>query len=418
MILSRGYKFRLYATDEQTKLFGQFAGTCRFVYNLAHEQRRDWWRQFKANTGRSVGFASQCLELTALRADVDWIAACPVDFQQQALRDLDRAFDNFFKGVAKYPTPRKRGENDSFRFPFARSRWRKLNAKWGMILVPKVGEVKFRLTRDIPGTIKNVTITHDDLGWHVVFCAETEVADPPINLRPAVGVDRGVVRTLALSDGTFRDIDRERLNVLDRRARKHQRSLARKRNRSSKRRAETKRLLARTKATAARLRKHWNHERSREIADAFGTVVVEALNTAGMTASAKGAVARPGRNVRAKAGLNRAILNNGWHQFETLVSYKLAASGGRLVKVNPAYTSQTCSVCGTVDKTSRENQATFRCVHCGHESNADTNAAKNILKAGTQPAPRIAVGRPVKREPKRAAQAALGNPGPLGPGRR
>jgi len=416
MILSRGYKFRLYATDEQTRLFGQFAGTCRFVYNIALEQRRDWWKLFKANTGGNINYVSQARELTALRADVDWIAACPVDFQQQALRDLDRAFDNFFKGIAKYPTPRKRGENDSFRFPFARSRWRKLNAKWGMVLVPKVGEVKFRLTREIPGTIKNVTVTRDDLGWHVVFCTETEAADPPVNLRPAVGVDRGVVRTLALSDGTFRDIDRERLNLLDRRARKQARALSRKR-RGSSRRNEARRMLARTKATAARLRKHWNHERSREIADAFGTVVVEALNTKGMTAGAKGTAAEPGRNVRRKAGLNQAILNNGWHQFEVLASYKLAANGGRLVKVNPAYTSQTCSECGTVDKTSRENQATFRCVHCGHEGNADTNAARNILRAGTQPAPRIAVGRPLKREPKRAAHAALENPGPSGPGR-
>lgn len=400
-MLNRGYKFRLYATAEQGVLFGQYVAVCRLVYNLALEQRRDWWRQFKANTGSSISYASQCRELTALRAEFDWIAAVSIICQQQALRDLDRAFGNFFADRADYPTPRKRGLNDAFRFNGRECPWRKLNAKWGAVKLPKIGEVKFRLTRDIPVTVKNVTVTRDDLGWHVVFSTEVE-HDVPQNFGPAVGIDRGVVRTLALSDGTFRDLDRERLNLLDRRARKQARALSRKK-RGSRRRAEAKRLVAHTKATAARLRKHWNHERSREIADAFGVVVLEALNTKGMTASAKGMAAEPGRNVRQKAGLNRAILNNNWHQFETFVGYKLAANGGQLVKVPAAYTSQTCSSCGVVDKASRESQATFKCGHCGCAANADTNAARNILRAGTQPAPRLADGRSVKRELKRVA---------------
>ena len=120
-----------------------------------------------------------------------------------------------------------------------------------------------------------------------------------------------------------------------------------------------------------------------------------------MTASARGTVAEPGCKVRQKAGLNRAILENGWHQFELLISYKLAERGAELRKVNPACTSQCCSCCGTVDPKSRENQSAFNCGHCGHSANADTNAARNVLRAGTQPAPRIAAGRPLKRELKR-----------------
>lgn len=400
-MLNRGYKFRLYATAEQEAMFGQYAGVCRLVYNIALEQRRDWWRQFKANTGRSISYPSQARELTMLRAEFDWIAAVSIICQQQALRDLDKAFSGFFAERAHYPTPRKRGVNDAFRFSGRDCQWRKLNAKWAAVKLPKIGEVKFRLTRDIPGTVKNVTVTGDALGWHVVFSTEVEHAAPK-NFGPAVGIDRGVVHTLALSDGTFLDIPRERLNVLDRRARKQARKLA-KCKRGSSRRNAARKVLARTKAKAARLRMHWNHERSREIADTFGVVVMEDLKTANMTASAKGTVAEPGRSVRQKAGLNRAILNNGWHQFETLISYKLAERGGALRKVNPAYTSQTCSVCGAIDKASRESQATFRCGHCGHTANADTNAARNILRAGTQPAPRIAVGRPLKRELKRVA---------------
>ncbi|WP_109105491.1 RNA-guided endonuclease TnpB family protein [Azospirillum sp. TSO35-2] len=171
----------------------------------------------------------------------------------------------------------------------------------------------------------------------------------------------------------------------------------------SNRRAAAKRLLARTKAKSARLRRHWNHERSRAIATRFGFVALEALNTKAMTASAKGTAACPGRNVRAKAGLNRAILSAGWHQFEIVLGDKLAAAGGTLVMVDPRCTSQTCSCCGAIDQASRESQAVFRCVRCGHTMNADHNAAITILKAGKQPAPRAAAGRPVTREPKRAA---------------
>lgn len=400
-MINRGYKFRLYATDEQEALFGQFAGVCRLVYNLGLEQRRDWWRQYRDNTGVNISVVSQCRELTELRAEFDWIWAVSVDCEQCALRDLDRAFQNFFAGRADYPTPRKRGINNSFRFNGRECPWRELNAKWAVVRLPKIGEVRFRLTRAIPGTVKNVTITGDALGWHVVFSCEIDHATPQ-NFGPTVGIDRGVIHAVALSDGTFCDMPRERLKLLDRRARKQAKKLSRCK-RGSNRRSAAGKLLTRTKAKAARIRLHWNHERTTEVADSYGVVVIEALKTRNMTASAKGTVEEPGRNVRQKAGLNRAILENGWYQFETLLAYKIAERGGELRKVNPAYTSQTCHECGTIDKTSRESQAAFNCGHCGHAANADTNAARNILKAGTQPAPRIAVRQPMKRKLKRVA---------------
>jgi putative transposase len=400
-VINRGYKFRLYATDEQQKLFSQFSGVCRFVYNLGLEQRRDWGRLFKANTGSSISVASQNRELTLLRAEVDWIAAVPIDCLQYALRDLDRAYQNFFAGRAGYPSPKKRGGNNAFRFPFARSRFIKLNAKWAVVYVPKVGEVKFRLTRDIPGRVKNVTIAMDALGWHVVFSTETE-HDVPENFSPAIGIDRGVVHTIALSDGTFRDMPREQLKLLDRRARKHQKKLARCKS-GSNRRNSARKLLARTKAKAARIRLHWNHVTTTRIANEFGVVVVENLKIVNMTASAKGTVEEPGRNVRAKAGLNRAILNMAWGQWAIFADYKLAERGGELRKVPAPNTSIGCRMCGCINKVNRESQAVFHCRSCGHTEHADTHAARNILKAGTQPASRVAAGRPTKRELKRTA---------------
>ncbi|WP_451988265.1 RNA-guided endonuclease InsQ/TnpB family protein [Azospirillum endophyticum] len=251
-MLKRGYKFRLYSTSEQEILFGQYAGVCRLVYNLGLEQRRDWWRLFKANTGHSISYASQCRELTLLRAELEWVAAVSIIPQQQALRDLDKAFGDFFGGRADYPTPRKRGVNDSFRFSGRDCQWRKLNNKWAVVTLPKIGEVKFRLTRGIPGTIKTVTLIADALGWHVVFSTEFEHAAEQ-NFKPAVGIDRGVVHTVALSDGRFMDMPRERLNVLDRRARKQARKLAKCKH-GSNRRTVAKALLAQTNRTRKKAR--------------------------------------------------------------------------------------------------------------------------------------------------------------------
>ena len=132
------------------------------------------------------------------------------------------------------------------------------------------------------------------------------------------------------------------------------------------------------KVKIARVRKHWAHCVTSWITQSYGTVVIEDLKTKNMTRSNKGTIEAPGRNVRQNSGRNRAILNIGWHQIEQMLSYK----AGRLVKVGPRYTSQTCSTCGTQHKTSRKSQAVFECTNCGFHANADINAAVNILMRG------------------------------------
>ena len=169
---------------------------------------------------------------------------------------------------------------------------------------------------------------------------------------------------------------------VDKRRRKAQR-MASRLKRGSKRDAKAQRRVAALAARQARTRRDWHHKATKTIAGRFGTVVLEKLNTKGMTASAKGTVENPGRMVGQKAGLNRSILNQGWVAFETILAYKLKDCGGYLFKVDPRDTSQTCSACGVVDRQSRESQAHFACSHCGHRTNADVNAALNILKRNT-----------------------------------
>ena len=137
-------------------------------------------------------------------------------------------------------------------------------------------------------------------------------------------------------------------------------------------------------------------QRSTQIARDYDLIRVEDLDVRNMTRSAKGTVERPGRNVRQKAGLNRAILASGWGMFAARLEHKAA---GRLEKVDPAFTSWRCSECGTVDRKARESQAVFRCRSCGYSANADLNAARNIA-AGHAVRGGRGLPRPSNREPQ------------------
>ena len=183
----------------------------------------------------------------------DWIAAVSQTCQQQALRDLDRAYASFFAGRAHYPTPRRKGVNDSFRFQGREVETKRLNAKWSAVRLPKVGLVKFRDTRPMHGTLKNATVTLDALGWHISFVREIAHI-VPVNICPSVGIDRGVANTLALSANVDYALDiptGERMSVprsleaIERRHRAAQHIVAR-RKRGSVRRAKALRRAPRS----------------------------------------------------------------------------------------------------------------------------------------------------------------------------
>ncbi|WP_169054789.1 RNA-guided endonuclease TnpB family protein [Azospirillum sp. TSA2s] len=374
MIERKAVLFRLYPTSEQAAQMAQIAGACRFVYNLALEQRRDWYRP-----GRKFTFASQCREVTLLRAEVAWLKACPVHTLQQALRDLDRAYQNWWAGRAKAPTPRRKGLNDSVRFPDPISLTvERTGTSSGRVKLPKLGWVRLRGWTALPGAIRTITVSRRAGHWFAAVQCEREVVEPAPSILPPVGIDLGVAVFAALSDGTSiapANHGKTALKAL----RKAQWALARKQRGSANRRKAV-RWVAKLQKRVADARKDFLHKHSTIIAKNHGVVVVEALPVRSLSASAKGTVAEPGRRVRQKAGLNRAILDQGWGLFRTMLAYKLADRGGRLVEVPAAYTSQTCACCGHVDAANRPSQAVFVCVRCGHRANADTNAATNILR--------------------------------------
>lgn len=379
-------------------MFRQYAGVCRLIWNLALEQRRDHWRQFQRCTGDNLNHVTQARQLTALRAEFDFIRAVSQDAQGRVLADLDSAFKAFFKGISGYPRPRKKGRDERFSFAGRAVRVEAINAKWAQVFIPKIGLVKFRQSRPLEGRITDAAIQLTALGWTISFGCAIDRADAEVG--GSVGIDRGVAVPLMLSDGTSYALPTS-IDVLEKRHRRAQRIVARRKRGSGRWHRAMKRSNA-IKARQARIRKDWAHRATTDITRRFGVVVVERLRTKSMTRSAKGTLDAPGTKVAAKAGLNRAILNVGWHQIETMLTYK----ANNLIRINPAYTSQSCSQCGCIDSASRKNQATFHCTACDHQVNADLNAAKNILNRGSTSVLDVEGKHsiaPLKRQLKRAA---------------
>jgi transposase len=249
--------------------------------------------------------------------------------------------------------------------------------------------------------VKSFRVTRDRAGrWHVAFAAIPDPVPAPGN-GAVVGVDRGVAVSAALSTGQTCTVpgltagEAERLKRLLRR-------LARA-DRGSNRRARVKAAIARLKAREADRRKDWVEKTSTDLARRFDIIAVEDLNVRGMTRSAKGTIDAPGAGVRQKAGLNRGILAAGWGRLVTRLEDK---APGRVVRVDPRYTSQTCNACGHRAPENRVSQAVFGCTACGHRANADVNAARNIqdTAVGRTVAARGggASARPVNREPQPA----------------
>jgi len=404
------YRYRLYPTVEQAQALAQWCGCARAVYNAGLEQRQAAYR----DCGISLGYNWQGAGLGDLKAALPWLGEPHSDVLQQALRDLDRAYRNFFDGRAGFPRFRRKGRRDSFRIQGRASapiRMRRLNRRWGEVAIPKLGAVRFRWSRKPLGKIRHLTVTRDTLGWHVSLCCERNVDTPAAHLGEPVGIDRGVAATVTLSTGAFHSCpslppsQAERLRRLSRRAGRQETARRRRPNDQRQRSARHQRTLnavAGLRAREARIRKDFLHKLTTDLAKSHGLVVIEDLRVCNMTRSARGTVVAPGSNVAQKRGLNRAILAQGWGELAAMLDYKLAERGGGLVKVPAAYTSQTCAECGAVDRRSRQTQAKFGCVACGHTDNADVNAARNILAAGLAVTARGAVSEEataMNREP-------------------
>jgi putative transposase len=392
-------RFRLLPTLEQEEVLLAHCRDARYVWNLAVEQQRHWQPGRKA-----PGYVEQAAQLTAVRAEYAWLRAGSQTVQQQALRDFAQAMKNFFSGTHRRPTWRKAGVHEGFRQVAVEPRHvERLNRRFGRVWVPKIGWVRFRLSRPVPEGVKSYRVTRDRAGrWHVAFAHIPDSITGPGD-GSVVGVDRGVVVSAALSTGELLHApgltrgESKRLKVLQQRLARCQRG--------SNRRRATKKAIAKLNARGKDRRKDWVEKCSTDLARRFDVIRVEALDVRAMTRSARGTVEGPGVRVAQKRGLNSAIRRSGWGQLITRVQHK---AFGRVEQIPAAYTSQRCSACGHIAPGNRKSQAVFECQACtAGRCNADVNAARNIA-AGRAVTARgdLAGRRSANREPQLAIPAA------------
>lgn len=416
----QAFKFRVEPNEAQKRLMRQFAGARRFVYNKGLETQKER----RARGERRLGYVELCAELKQWKGsdELQWLSLMHSQVLQQAFKDLGKAFKNFREGRAAHPRFKRKGVLDSFRYPQAGQvdprdpkktiQGAKLDEANARIFLPKIGWVRYRKSREVLGQVKNVTVKLCAGQWFVSIQTERKVEVPEVKSLSIEGLDWGVVRLATLSNGEHFPALKERVQRLEGVLARAQRALSRKVKFSNKWKKQKARV-ARLHHKIANVRLDYLHKVSHQISKNHAIVVIEDLNVRAMTASAKGTQEKPGKNVRAKAGLNRAILRNSPGLFRTLLEYKAAWRGGEVIAVNAAYTSQRCSCCGHTARENRPKQEVFRCVACGFSAHADHNAALNILAAGHAVLARraeeeaLAKSSATKREPTEATQTPV-----------
>ena len=408
----QAFRFELRPDGQQERQMRRFAGACRFVYNKALALQ-------KANHeagGKFIGYVAMAKHLTEWRngPEMPWLKEAPVHPLQHALKDLDWAYQNFFAQRAAFPQFKRKGDKQSFRYPDPKQF--KLDEATGRIFLPKLGWMRLRLSCPVLGTLKNATVSQRAGKWYVSIQTEREVEPPVPQATSAIGIDVGIARFATFSDGDFL----APLNSFKRhqvRLARYQRRMSRKVKFSQNWKKE-KTKVQKIHARIANCRQDFLHKASTAISQNHALVCVEDLQVSNMSKSARGDAVQTGKRVKAKSGLNRSILDQGWAEFRRQLEYKLQWTGGMLVAVPPHNTSRTCPCCGHVAQENRRTQAEFVCVQCGYQNHADVVGAMNILERGLrllacgEDVSRVKVARPkraasAKQEPTEATQASV-----------
>lgn len=372
MKIVKGFRYRVYPTLAQVARLDVWENALRQLWNLALEQRKLGLARPRDERIYPTAF-DQINELTELRAALPWLADVPRNVCSQLLVELDRAWQRCFAKLARAPRWKRKGRDAlGFCEPHPKA-WRIDGAN---VRFPKLGTIRTVMHRSLEGKPKTCTLKRDGDQWFVIIVCELDVAEPEASLGPIVAIDRGIANFGATSDGEM-IVNPRYLEASLNRLAHAQRTVAR-RKKGSKNREKAKARAARIHRKVRRQRDHFLHVQSARLAKSHGVVVLERLNVAGM--------------IRGRCA--RSIADAGWSRFADMLRYKLVWSGGTLVEVPAAYSSQTCSACGMIDAESRRSQAAFHCTSCGHQDHADLNAAKVLLARANRS------GLPVEGSPK------------------
>lgn len=361
--VKRNYKFRIYPNKEQEARLLSWLETCRWIYNTALAQRKETWEREK----RPVSRVEQQVWLKEAKKADKRLREIHSQVAQEVLFRVERAFAAFFRRVKNgevpgYPRFKGKGRYKSITFTqFGEGKGASFQS--GKLRLSKIGLVKIKLHREIPGAIKTVIVKRDATGkWWAIFAAEIELARPQAHTGPAVGLDVGLEKFAALSDGSVIENPRH-LRKTEKRLKHAQRNLSRK-AKGSRNREKARQKLARLHAKIHNQRRDFLHKQSRRLVETYGLIAVEKLNIKGMV-----------KNHR----LAKSISDAGWGEFMAMLEYKAAEAGTKLVKVSPSGTSQECSRCG-MDVPKELSERIHCCPYCGLMLDRDVNAARNILK--------------------------------------
>ncbi len=360
MKVNRAYRYELKPNTIQKVLLAQHAGCARFAYNWGLARRIALYQEEK----KTVSAINQHKELNQLKkTDFPWMYEVSKCAPQEALRDLDKAFKNFFQGLKQghkvgFPRFKKKGVHDSFRLTGT------LKANGKSVQLPRLGKIRTKEATSINGRILSATVSREADRWYVSFTCEVEISEPEPIEGDAVGIDVGLTHFAILSDGTKIEAPKplgKYLKRLKRLSKKHSRK-----KKGSNNRKKSAMALARLHRHIRNIRQDFLHKLSTDLAKTKSEIVIEDLNVKGMIQNHK---------------LARHISDVGWSEFRRMLEYKTRWYGSKLTLAPRFFaSSKTCSNCGYPMKEMPLSVRKWECPQCGTEHDRDINAAKNLLK--------------------------------------
>ena len=353
----KAFRYRLRPTKVQEGALNEQLRLCRNLYNCALEERIGAYKK----AGKTISGYDQMKYLTEIKVALPEYAAVYSQVLQDVLKRLEKAYKAFFRRIkagvkAGFPRFQGRDRYDSITYPQSG-----FNLSGDVAYFSKIGNIRLRLSRPLEGKVKTATIIRDCGEWYVSYACEIE-AQPLPATGNSVGVDVGTTWFAITSDGEFVENPRHFQNSM-KKLRVAQRSVSRKKNKRSNRRKKAVQHVARLHRKVSRQRLDFHHKTAVKLVREHDLIAHENLNVGGL----------------GQGNLARSIHDVGWSQFFQILSQKAACAARRVVRVNPAYTSQACNQCGYTSKANRLSQSRFVCQSCGHKENADVNAARNIL---------------------------------------
>lgn len=412
--ITRAHRIRLRPNREQEAYFRRACGIRRSAYNWA---LGEWNRLYELHkqspeSHKKPSWMGLQKQFNAIkRDDRPWITEVSARIPERAIRDVGTAWSNFFKalkcGDRRFRTPRfeRKGLRDRF---YVHNQELKFHADGRHVCIgsfKKLGWVRCREALRFQGKIQGATIRRLGSHWYLAVQVTMQHASTAHKVGGEIGIDLGIANQVATSDGQLFKLPLERMQQLERQIRRAQKTLSRRwsgkikkghadkaiRNDDGQLLPASRRFrhqadrVAKLHQKLANVRLDALHKLSTMLVESYELVAIEDLSLSNMSASAKGSIEKPGRNVRSKAGLNRSLLRAAMRNFRIMLEYKAEAAGGTVLAIDPSFTSQTCSACNHREAGNRPTQSTFKCLECGHSEHADVNAARNILQKAKGP---------------------------------